>query len=454
MAYIPHTEEDIQKMLDTIGVSGIETLFEEIPAEIRADGIPDMPQGQHEMAVLRHFRRRAREEDCLQLNFVGAGAYQHYIPAAVWELANRGEFSTAYTPYQPEASQGGLEIIYDYQTMMASLTGLEVSNASMYEGASALAEAVLMAVRANRKARSKQILIGGRLPPNYRRVIETLTCHQGIVLHSLDFDCDRDIALQLDELANEQYAAVIIPQPDFLGQLQQVDTLTDWGHQNGALIIGVVNPMALALVAPPGQWGQKGADIACGEGQPLGIPLSGGGPYYGFMTCTKALLRQLPGRIVGRTVDRNGTPCYCLTAQAREQHIRRSKATSNICTNQGLMVTASTIYLSLMGSEGLYAVALRAHQNTAALVSRLQQVRNVSVLYAHNFFHEIVVRLPVEAAVVTRMLARDNIQAGLDLSILGEQWRNCLLVCSTEVHTEHDHQCFVERLEAVVREVS
>ena len=405
MPFIPHTQADTEAMLKAIGADGIEALFEEIPAGLRlealkgaagtsngapgpatgavepatgaadaatgaadaATGAPGavmessgpltgIPEALTESGIGRLMRRRAARDE-VALNFLGAGAYEHHIPAAVWELATRGEFYSAYTPYQAEASQGTLQVIYEYQTMIASLTGLDVSNASQYDGASALAEAVLMAVRCNRKSRSRRVLAPRALHPHYRAVVRTITSAQGIELVDLPWDPlggHTDLAA-LEEFAGEDITAVLIPQPNVFGVLEPVDALTDWAAGNGAIAIGVVNPLSLGLLKPPGEWGAAGAAIACGEGQPLGVPLSSGGPYFGFLTCRQALVRQLPGRLVGRTVDLDGRPGFTLTLQAREQHIRRSRATSNICTNQGLMVTAATIYMSLLGPVGLRA---------------------------------------------------------------------------------------------------
>ncbi len=334
MPFIPHTDEDIQQMLDTIGVSSIDDLFDEIPASLRNDSLKIVPEQATEMEVSRLMHARAAQ-DGQPLCFMGAGAYDHHIPSAVWELTTRGEFYTAYTPYQAEASQGTLQLLYEYQTMMASLNGLDVSNASLYDGASALAEAVLMAVRANRKSKSKRILMPRTVHPDYRKTVTTIVAKQGITLELIDYD-RKSGAVDAAALPADpgDFAALVIPQPNFFGVLEDVDALTDWAHQHKALVIGVVNPIALAVLKPPGEWGTEGADIACGEGQPLGIPMSSGGPYYGFMCCKQVYVRQMPGRIIGRTVDLEGKPGFTLTLQAREQHIRRSKATSNICTNQ------------------------------------------------------------------------------------------------------------------------
>ncbi|HEX6066278.1 MAG TPA: aminomethyl-transferring glycine dehydrogenase subunit GcvPA [Longimicrobiales bacterium] len=340
MPFIPHTDEDIRAMLTSIGVASIDELFDEIPAALRGNIPGGIPSAMSEMEVARLMQDRA-ERDGMYLNFIGAGAYEHHIPAAVWQIATRGEFYSSYTPYQAEASQGTLQTLYEYQTMMASLLGLDVTNASLYDGASALAEAVLMAVRSHKSAR--RILIPRTLHPAWRRVVRTITHNQGIELCEIDYEAGsgQTSTAALDQWEGKESAALVIPQPNFLGVLEPVDALVDWAHANGMFALAAVNPTALAIVKPPGQWGGAGADIAVGEGQPLGVPLSNGGPYFGFMACRKALVRQMPGRLVGATRDADGRRGYTLTLQAREQHIRRSKATSNICTNQGLVVTAA-----------------------------------------------------------------------------------------------------------------
>ena len=376
MPFIPHTEEDISAMLASIGAATIDDLFDEIPPSLISAGLKQVPPGMNEMDVTRLMLERA-EADGRYLSFIGAGAYEHHIPAAVWQITTRGEFYSSYTPYQAEASQGTLQLLYEYQTMMASLTGMDVSNASMYDGASALAEAALMAVRSHKS--SRRILIPATVHPIYRRVVRAIVANQGIDVIELPYSQQSGQTLldALDEFGKEEFAALVIPQPNFFGVLEDVDALTDWAHGKNALAIGVVNPTALAVLTPPGEWGEKGADIAVGEGQPLGIPLSSGGPYFGFMACKQTLVRQMPGRIIGRTTDQEGKPGFVLTLQAREQHIRRSKATSNICTNQGLMVTAATIYMALVGPEGLRRIATQSHANTLTLVEKLEGLAGI-----------------------------------------------------------------------------
>jgi glycine dehydrogenase subunit 1 len=439
MPFIPHTEADIKGMLGAIGAPSIDALFDEIPAALRCGPLKHVPEGLPEMQVSRLMAERAAL-DGGALNFIGAGAYEHHIPAAVWEITTRGEFYSAYTPYQAEASQGTLQVLYEYQTMMTALTGMEVSNASMYDGASALGEALLMALRANRRNASGRVLMPRAVNPFYLDVVQATTPAQGIAVEFLDFCPQRGVTL-LDTLKafdGSAPTAVVIQQPNFFGQLEDVDALTDWAHAQNALVIAVVNPVSLALLKPPGEWGAQGADIVCGDGQPLGSPLSSGGPYFGFMTTKMAYVREMPGRIVGRTVDLDGKPGFTLTLQAREQHIRRAKAKSNICTNQGLLVTAATIHMALLGPEGLEQVASASMANTRKLVDALTSIPGVSRVFDGPGFHEAVIRLPQPVAPLLERLSQREIFGGFDLSRHHPQLGHALLVCATETKTEAD----------------
>lgn len=451
MPFIPHTADDIRAMLDAIGAPNLEALFEEIPPALRLHEPPSLPEALNERQVTRLMEARAADYP-RPLCFLGAGAYEHHIPAAVWEIVGRGEFYSAYTPYQPEASQGTLQVLYEYQSMMAGLTGLAVSNASLYDGGSALAEALLMAVRANRKSKSKRILVPRTLHPLYRRVARAIVHNQGIELVELPYDPagGHTPSEALAPYAGQDFAALVIPQPNFFGVLEEVDALTDWAHQHNMLAVAVVNPTALAILKPPGEWGEMGVDIACGDGQPLGSPLSSGGPYFGFLCCRKEWVRQLPGRVVGRTVDLDGKPGFTLTLQAREQHIRRSKATSNICTNQGLMVTAATLYLSLLGPQGLEQVAATCHANTRTLVERLTQIPGIRSVFHRPVFHEAVLQLPRPAREVLDGLLTRGILGGFDLSGDYPELENTLLVCATETRDETDLQHYAAALADII----
>jgi glycine dehydrogenase subunit 1 len=460
MPFIPHTEHEIQEMLAAIGVDSIERLFDEIPAELRVHDLPGVPTGLNEMEVQRLMRGRA-DADGGALNFIGAGAYEHHIPAAVWEITTRGEFYSAYTPYQAEASQGTLQLIYEYQSMMASLTGMDVSNASLYDGASALAEAALMAVRAHKKSKSKLVLVPGNVHPLYRKVAEAIASTQNVRFETVPYDAKTGAidAAQLARWQGQDVTALVIQQPNFFGGLEDVDALVDWAHRSGALAVAVVNPTSLALLKAPGRWGGspdgRGADIACGEGQPLGVPLANGGPYFGFMACKMEHVRQMPGRIVGRTVDLDGRWGYTLTLQAREQHIRRSKATSNICTNQGLLVTAATIYMSIVGPQGLRDVALASHANTRKLRDALAKLPGVSPVFADRpFFHEQVLRLDRKVAPVLEALSQRDVFGGYDLTPHFPELGDCLLVCATETKTDADIQTYVDTLRDVLKKAA
>jgi glycine dehydrogenase subunit 1 len=310
-----------------------------------------------------------------------------------------------------------------------------------------------MAVRANRKSKSRRVLVPRSLHPAYRRVTHNIVKNQDIELVELPFDPEgghTDLAV-LESYRGEDITALVIPQPNFFGVLEEVDALTDWAQENGALAIAVVNPLALALLQPPGEWGAAGVDICCGEGQPLGAPLSSGGPYFGFLCCRQSLVRQMPGRIVGRTLDQDGKEGFTLTLQAREQHIRRSKATSNICTNQGLMVTAATIHMALLGSAGLERVAAACHSNTRALTEKLCSIPGVERLFNRPVFHEQVLRLPASAKELLPQLAARNLLGGLDLSPDYPELGDALLVCATEKRTEEEMDNYVEVLAHLVR---
>ena len=434
MPFIPHTHADKESMLETLGIASIEELFDEIPKEIQCDGLPDVPDGVSEMAMLRQMAARSRD-DTTGVCFLGAGCYDHYIPAAVWDIASRGEFLTAYTPYQAEASQGTLQLVYEFQTMLASLTAMDVANASVYDGASALAEAILMAVRVNRKSKSRRVLLPASIHPFYLATVKSIVTHQGIDVDVMPFI---DGQTAVSDVNLEQAVAVVIQQPNFFGVLEDADALTTKSHRADALVIGLVNPMTLALLKPPGDWGDTGADIVCGDGQPLGIPMASGGPSFGFLCTRMAHVRQLPGRIAGRTQDKDGNHGFVLTLQAREQHIRRAKATSNICTNQGLLVTAATIYMTLLGPQGLREVASACLRNTHQLVERLSQHPNISKRFNSPYFHECVLDFGESTVELRQKLLREGILGGYPLADHLEEGEHAMLVCATEARSEQD----------------
>ncbi|HFC31049.1 MAG TPA: aminomethyl-transferring glycine dehydrogenase subunit GcvPA, partial [Oceanospirillales bacterium] len=424
-----------------------EDLFDEIPKELIISELKNVPTQMNEMQVSRYIKDKSRINHSLKC-FAGAGAYEHHIPAAIWQLATRGEFYTAYTPYQAEVSQGSLQVIYEYQSMMAKLTGMEVSNASMYDGASALAEAALMAVRANRKSKSKVILVPRSVNPVYRNVLHNIVHNQNIKVVDVDFDQKTGkVSLQnLAEYAEQDITALVIPQPNHFGVMEDVDALTNWAHNKNAFAIALVNPTSLALLKAPGSWGDDGVDICVGEGQALGVPLSSGGPYFGFMTTRQKYIRNMPGRIVGQTTDLDGNSGYTLAFQAREQHIRRAKATSNICTNQGLMVTGATIYMALLGEKGLCQVATACMQNSAYLKQKLQEA-GIKVLFADSpHFHELVIQTEKDSQAIIDGLAKQHYIAGVNLSKTYPELGNVLSICVTETKTKTDIDEFVEKL--------
>lgn len=451
MPFIPHTQEDVQQMLQTLNIAEISQLFDEIPKELPRTGLDNLPPGLPERAITRIMQER-EPVSTLGGNFLGAGAYEHHIPAAVWDITSRGEFLTAYTPYQAEASQGTLQLIYEYQTMMTQLMGMEVANASLYDGASSLAEAVLMALRL-KAGSAKRVLVPRNCHPAYRQTLQTILQTQDFMLEELPYHTGSG-QVNITELAaidTRNIAALIIPQPNFFGVLEEVDALTDFAHQHDALVIAVVNPLAMALLKEPGHWGKRGADIVCGEGQPLGVPLASGGPYFGFMCCRKSLVRQLPGRIVGRTHDAQGRTGFTLTLQTREQHIRRAKATSNICTNQGLLVTAATIYMSLLGAKGLRNVAAVSHTQARQLQENLTAIPGVQNVFTNSsVFHEFVIKLPVPVNQVLRELSKQGIQVGYPLKNDYPELGESLLICVTETKTAQDlmryQQCLAQCL--------
>ncbi len=451
MPFIPHTELEAKDMLKVCGVDAITDLFAEIPSDLMQYKMENIPDGMTECELARLMQERQADlkpGTC----FIGAGAYDHYIPAAIWDIAGRSEFLTAYTPYQAEASQGNLQLIYEYQTMMASLTGMDVSNASLYDGASGLTEAVLMAVRLKR-GKATKIIVPDSLHPHYRQVLQTVLPHQNIELISLPFDSfGVSDQAELAKINCENVAAIIIAQPNFFGRLENVNELTSFAEANNIFSIALVNPLSLSLLKEPGAWGELGVDIVCGEGQPLGVPLSFGGPYFGFLCCKKKYVRQLPGRIVGRTKDDKGRVGYVLTLQAREQHIRRAKATSNICTNQGLLVTAASIYMSLLGPQGLTKTAEKCHFVSSKLYDALIAVDGIESVFGSDFFHEFVIKLPIDAKVFLQGMRKHNIQAGVDLGQYFPALKNCLLICATETKNNTDLQKYLQVTNQILTE--
>ena len=448
MSFTPHTDADIRAMLDAIGITDIQQLFDEIPESLRFNRKLNIPSRINEME-LNHLVKERINHMQDPLSFLGAGAYEHHIPAAVWDITSRGEFLTAYTPYQAEASQGTLQLLYEFQSMIAGITGMDVSNASLYDGASALAEAALMAARIQHKQPTKRILVLGDLHPHYLETLKSIVAEQ-----NLEIVCSPVEKIQ-SYVDSDVFTAVIIQQPNFFGCLEDVDAITNWTHAKQALLIAVVNPISLGLLKEPGAWGadrDHGADIVCGEGQPLGIPLASGGPYFGFLACRQEYIRQMPGRIIGKTTDMDGKIGFALTLQAREQHIRRSKATSNICTNQGLMTTAATVYMSLLGPKGLNEVATQSHANALYLFNQIIQIPNVTAHFEKPFFHEFVIDLPCPASEILSAMLSENISGGLDLGQYFPDMTHSLLVCVTETKTQADLDYYTRILKKILHQ--
>jgi len=436
--YIPTTPAEVQEMLGAIGVKTIDDLFAEIPPELRLQGDLNIPEGMSEPEMTRKLTRLSQNNETVddKVCFLGGGAYDHIIPAAIDHLLLRGDFFTAYTPYQPEVSQGTLQCIYEFQSLICGLTGMDQGNASMYEGATATVEAINMATAQTRR---NKVLVLQTINPEYRRVINSLNTPLGVEIANVPFEDGVVDPAKVHEMLNDQVAAVVIQYPNFLGCIEDVEKIAEVAHEAGALAIVVANPIALGLLETPGK---LGADIVCGEGQPLGIPLSFGGPYVGFLAAKKALLRRMPGRIVGKTTDLDGKIGYVLTLQAREQHIRREKASSNICSNQALMALNATIYMSLMGREGIREVAGQCFQKAHYLKRELAKVDGVSFPFTGSFFHELVVKIPNARKVLGKM-AKQGIFAGIPLDNWFANLKDCVLVAVTEKRSkdEIDNYC-------------
>jgi glycine dehydrogenase subunit 1 len=445
--YIPHTPADREAMLDTIGVERLEDLFQDVPAPHRFPELA-LPPALTEMEVMAELEELALSNESARelISFLGAGAYNHYIPAAVDAILRRGEFYTAYTPYQPEISQGTLQAIFEYQSLIAGLTGMDVSNASHYDGATAVAEAVNMAYHHFRGKRPK-VILSPALHPHYRETVRTYTRGSEVVLEGdspgADLNAGPEALLpQLDDTTG----LVVVQYPDFFGRVYDYTSLAEAVHAAGALLAVNVNPIALGLLKPPGEFG---ADIVTGEGQPLGISLSYGGPYLGIFATRTEYVRKMAGRLIGETADNRGQRAYVLTLTAREQHIRRERATSNICTNQGLIALAATVYLSLLGRAGLRKVGELNYQKAHYAARGIATVRGFELWSDQVFFNEFVVRCPVPAAEVNKHLLEHDILGGYDLGQDYPDMENHLLVAVTEMNTRADIDTLVDTLEEV-----
>jgi glycine dehydrogenase subunit 1 len=443
--FLPQTDQDREAMLKTIGVNRLEDLFQVVPGKHRFPEL-NLPPTLTEMEVVSELKDISDANETIGdlTSFLGAGAYNHYIPAAVDTIISRGEFLTAYTPYQPEVSQGTLQAIFDYQSLIAALTGMEVSNASHYDGATAVAEAVSMAY-ANFRGKRKKMVFSRAVNPQYRQTVKTY--HHGTDIELIeDSSPFSDGPEDLSPAIDENTALVIVQYPDFFGGMYDYTALAEATHKVGALLAIAVNPLALGLLTPPGEFG---ADIVTGEGQPLGIPLSLGGPYLGLFATRKEYVRKMAGRLVGETVDKDGRRAFVLTLTAREQHIRREKATSNICTNQGLMMLASTVYMSLLGKHGLRQVAELCYHKAHYAANEIDKLNSYSVWNKAPFFHEFVVRCPKPVEEINQHLLDHGVLGGYDLGIDYPELANHMLIAVTEMNSRDDIDLLLELLEEV-----
>lgn len=433
MKYFPHTPEDIDSMLQVAGLKSMDDLYGEIPSQLLFNREFALPEAMSE-AEIRKFIDSLGDKNGKLVCFAGAGVEDHYAPSIINPIISRGEFLTAYTPYQPEISQGTLQYIFEYQSMICELTGMDVTNASMYDGCTATAEAVMMSVAAAKKR--NKVLLSATMSPKVKRVVETYAKYNGIEIETVaEKDGVTDIADLETKLQGDDVAGVVLAQPNFYGIVEDYSGVADVCHAKKALMIMNVNPMSLAVLKTPAEWG---ADIACGDAQSLGIPMNYGGPYVGYLACTNSLVRKLPGRIVGSTTDVDGKRAFVLTLQAREQHIRREKANSNICSNQSLMALYVTIYMSLMGSKGLKEVNKLSYAGAHYLADQLVATGKCTMAYDKPFLNEFAVKTTVDTKTIQAALLEKGILGGVRIS------DDTLLLCVTEQRTKAEMDLLVE----------
>lgn len=443
MNYIPHTDFERREMLDTIGVNKLDDLFDAVPAKYRFPDL-NLPEALTEMEALWELQSLADANADMNhyACFLGAGAYNHYIPSLVDHVIRRGEFFSAYTPYQPEVSQGTLQAIFEFQSMIGNLTGFEICTASHYDGATAFTEAALMAINTTGR---RKVVVSPAVHPHYRQTLRTYVQFKTDL--RVTGDESADTVSRIDELLNlvdEDTACLCIANPNFFGQFEEVSGIAEQVHAKGALLVTAVNPMSLGLFKPPADYG---VDVAVGEGQPLGIPLSFGGPYLGFFATRREFMRRIPGRIVGETVDKEGRRGYVLTLKTREQDIRREKATSNICTNQGLMALAACVYMSALGRHGLRQVAELCYHKAHYAADRIGRLDGYTVWNNRPFFNEFVVECPLPVSEINDYLLNEHdIIGGFDLSKDYPHLRNHMLVCCTETNTRDEIDELIEAL--------
>ncbi len=444
MPYILNTEKDIKEMLTTIGISSLDDLYRHLPNQIKINKKLNLPSGLSEQE-LRSFiiALAAKNKTINEFNsFLGAGSYKHYVPSALNSIISRAEFLTAYTPYQAECSQGILQAIYEYQSYICLLTGMDVSNASLFDGGSSLAESILMSLRVTQR---KKVIISSAIHPEYKRTIYTYLSGFNFKIQEINFD--QQGLTDINQLtADGDTACIAIQSPNFFGIIEKLGKISSLAKEKGALVIQVANPVSLAILKEPAA---QGVDIVCGDGQALGGFLSFGGPSFGFIATKNEFLRQLPGRIVGKSTDKEGKTAYCLTIQAREQHIKRERATSNICSNQSLNAISAAIYLSLMGKEGLYDCALYSLNLAHYLHGRISEVKGVKINFSNNFFNEFVWNVENQKTVIKK-LYKKGIISGLALSKFYPGLKGGILSCCTETKSRAQIDEFIETLKTIL----
>ena len=436
MPYVFNTVDEQAEMLAAIGAASIDEMFDCIPQDMQLKRALNIPAGLGEMELTAHMQALSAQNKSVneQTCFLGGGSYDHFVPAVVDTLASRGEFYTSYTPYQPEVSQGNLQVMFEYQTLICQLTGMDVSNASLYDGGTAATEAILMAMRVTR--RNKKVVVASSVHPEYRQILETYFACIGAEMVVVDCGMGTTPATAVAQVVDEETAAVLIQNPNFFGNVEDIAQISEIAHAQGALLVCSVDPISLGILQRPGD---AGADIVVAEGQSLGTPLLYGGPYLGIMACRESFVRRLPGRIAGETVDRNGKQCWVLTLQTREQHIRRENATSNICTNQGLFALRAAIYLSVMGPQGMQDVANLCTQKAHYAAEQLIQHDRFELAFSNGFFKEFVVRdTQNDVQQLLQQACENNILAGLPLGQWYDELEDCLLITITEKRTKQE----------------
>lgn len=445
MNFVPNTASQQEQLMARIGIQAMEDLFTDVPEDVRLRRPLAVPGGMSEQELVKYVKDIANKNGSLEeyTSYLGAGAYEHFIPSYVDQLLLRSEFYTAYTPYQPEISQGTLEAIYEYQTLVCELTGMDVSNASMYDGASAIAEAALMSCDVTRR---EKVLVLQSMHPEYREVLQTYLPARGVEIVEVPYKDGYTDLSALEAALADDIAGVIIQTPNFFGGIEKAAEIVEMAHAKGALAVVAVNPVSMGLLKSPGEYG---ADIVVGEGQAFGNPLNYGGPYLGFMACREKFVRRMPGRIVGATVDKNGKKGYVLTLQAREQHIRREKATSNICSNEALCALAFTMHLSGLGKQGIKDLANLNLQKAHYAAQAISALPGMKVAFAGPFFHEFVIETDKDPAEINAKLLEDKIIGGLDLSRFYPELDHHLLFCVTETKSKEDIDRLVARLGAI-----